>query len=66
MMCDFNTDYSQMHYHTNQLHVSLKYFMAMFGMSQLINTSTRITSTTSITFDLILMSDPAKYHNVVY
>ena len=34
--------------------------MSMFGMTQLINTSTRITSTTSTILDLILISDPAK------
>ena len=60
MMGDFNIDNSQMHCHTNQLHMSLKHFMSMFGMSQLINTSTRITSTTSTIVDLILISDPAK------
>ena len=60
MMGDFNIDYSQMHCHSNQLHVSLKHFMSMFGMSQLINTSTRITSATSTILDIILISDPSK------
>ena len=49
-----------MHWHTNQLHVSLKHFMSMFGMPQLINTSTRITSAKSTILDIILISDPAK------
>ena len=53
MMGDCNIDYSQMHCHTNQLHVSLKHVMSM---TQLINTS----STTSTILDLILISDPAK------
>ena len=60
MMDDFNIDYSQMHCQTNPLHVSLKHFMSMFGMFQLINSTTRITSTTSTILDLILISDPAK------
>jgi hypothetical protein len=60
MMGDFNVDYSQLHSHTNPLHVSLKHYMSMFGMTQIINTSTRITSTTSTILDLILISDPAK------
>ena len=54
MMGDFNVDYSQLHSHTNPLHVSLKHYMSMFGMT------TRITSTTSTILDLILISDPAK------
>ena len=62
MMGDFNVDYSQMHCHANQ---SLKHFMSMFGMTQLINTSTRITSTTSTILDLILVSGPAKTSNIV-
>ena len=49
-----------MHCQTNPLHVSLKHFMSMFGMFQLINSSTRITSTTSTILDLIIISDPAK------
>ena len=60
MMGDFNVDYSQLHSHANPLHVSLKHYMSMFGMTQIINTSTRITSTTSTILDLILISDPAK------
>ena len=60
MMDDFNVDYSQLHYQTNPLHVSLKHYMSMFGMTQIISTSTRITSTTSTILDLILISDPAK------
>ena len=60
MMGDFNVDNSQLHSHTNPLHVSLKHYMSMFGMTQIINTSTRITSTTSTILDLILISDPAK------
>ena len=60
MMGDFNVDYSQLHSHTNPLHVSLKHYMSMFGMTQIINTSTRITSTTSTILDLILISDLAK------
>ena len=34
--------------------------MSMFGMTQIINTSIRITSTTSTILDLILISDTAK------
>ena len=61
MMGDFNIDNFQMHYHTNQLHVSAKYFMSMFGMTQLINTSARIISTTSTTIlDFTMISDPSK------
>ena len=60
MMGDFNIYYSQMHCYTNQFYVSLKHFMSMFGMTQLINTSTRITSTTSTIVYLILISDRAK------
>ena len=60
MMGDFNVDYSQQHSHTNPLHVSLKHYMSMFGMTQIINTSTRITSTTSTILDVVLISDPAK------
>ena len=60
MMGDFNVDYSQLHSQTNPLHVSLQHYMSMFGMTQIINTSTMITSTTSTILDLILISDPAK------
>ena len=44
----------------NQLHVSLKHFMSMFDLSQLISNPTRITSTTSTILDLISVSDPIK------
>ena len=54
MMGDFNVDYSQLHSQTNPLHVSLEQYMSMFGMTQIINTSTRITSTKSTILDLIL------------
>ena len=61
MMGDFNIDNFQMHCHANQLHVSAKYFIAMFGMTQLINTSARILSTTSTTIlYLTMISDPSK------
>ena len=61
MMGDFNVDYSQLHSQSNPLHVSLKHYLSMVGIiTQIINTSTRITSTPSTILDLILISDPAK------
>jgi len=60
MTGNFNVDFSQLHSYTNQLHDALLSIMSMFGITQLINTSTIFTSTTSTIFDVILISDPAK------
>ncbi len=55
LLGDFNTDVS-----TNSntgLNKSLKNFMKMFGFFQIINSHTRITSTSASTIDLIVVSD---------
>ena len=63
LLGDFNTDYQQINSKTNQLTVSLKHFMSMFDLSQIIKNPTRITKLTSTILDLILVSDPNKISN---
>ena len=62
IMGDFNVDYKNIN-SDSQLHVSLKHYMNMFDLSQILSHPTRITGTNVTVLDLILVSDLVKILN---
>ena len=60
-MADIYNDFPNIIQRKNNFRKSLKQFMAMFNLSQLINSSTRVIKTTSSLLDLIIVWDPFKF-----